>query len=48
VTVSAITGYISVAFLLKFVQSRTLWPFVWYRVALGSLLFLLIGAGVIK
>ncbi len=48
VTVSALTGYISVAFLLKFVQSRTLWPFVWYRLALGFLLFVLIGAGVIR
>jgi undecaprenyl-diphosphatase len=32
ILVSAITGYISVAFLLRFVQNRSLSPFVWYRV----------------
>jgi undecaprenyl-diphosphatase len=33
---SAITGYISVAFLLRFVQKKSLAPFVWYRVIAGS------------
>ncbi len=41
ILVSAVTGYISVAFLLRFVQSRTIWPFVWYRVALGVVIMLL-------
>lgn len=36
ITVSAVTGYISVAFLLRFVQSRTIWPFVWYRLLAGG------------
>jgi undecaprenyl-diphosphatase len=36
IAVSAITGYISVAFLLKFVQKRTVSPFVWYRVIAGG------------
>lgn len=33
---SSITGYISVAFLLRFVQKRSLAPFVWYRVVVGG------------
>jgi undecaprenyl-diphosphatase len=48
VTVSAIVGYISVAFLLKFVQNRTLWPFVWYRVAAGGGVMALLGTGLLS
>ena len=33
---SAVAGYISVAFLLRFVQKQTLSPFVWYRVIVGG------------
>jgi undecaprenyl-diphosphatase len=36
VTVSAIFGYLSVAFLLRFVQRSSLYPFVWYRLLAGS------------
>jgi undecaprenyl-diphosphatase len=35
---SAVTGYISVAFLLRFVQKQSLSPFVWYRVIVGGCL----------
>lgn len=42
---SAVTGYISVAFLLRFVQKRSLVPFVWYRVIVGSALIVVILAG---
>lgn len=45
VTVSAVSGYISVAFLLKFVQNRTLWSFVWYRLAAGGVVMLLVLSG---
>jgi undecaprenyl-diphosphatase len=38
IVVSAITGYISVAFLLKFVQKRSISPFVWYRVVAGGII----------
>lgn len=48
VVVSALVGYISVAFLLKFVQSRTLWSFVWYRVAAGIGVITLLGAGFLR
>ena len=43
--VSAITGYISVAFLLSFVQKRTLAPFVWYRFVVGGGLIVAILSG---
>lgn len=42
---SAITGYISVAFLLRFVQKRSLAPFVWYRVVVGGGLIVAILSG---
>ncbi len=45
VVTSAVVGYLSVAFLLKFVQSRTLWPFVWYRVAAGGVVLVFLGIG---
>lgn len=35
IVTSAVTGYISVAFLLKFVQKRSIAPFVWYRLVVG-------------
>ncbi|HIJ94511.1 MAG TPA: undecaprenyl-diphosphatase UppP [Desulfuromonadales bacterium] len=43
--VSAVTGYISVAFLLRFVQRQSLSPFVWYRVIVGTGLIIAIMAG---
>lgn len=33
--VSFVVGYAAVAWLMKFLQNRTTWVFVWYRVALG-------------
>lgn len=33
--VSFIVGYAAVAWLMKFLQTKSLWIFVWYRVALG-------------
>jgi undecaprenyl-diphosphatase len=44
---AAITGYISVAFLLRFVQKQSLAPFVWYRVIVGGGLILAILSGFI-
>jgi undecaprenyl-diphosphatase len=34
--VSCITGIASIGFLLRFVQTKTFLPFVWYRFALGA------------
>jgi undecaprenyl-diphosphatase len=45
VAVSAVTGYISVAFLLKFVQKRSISPFVWYRTIAGGIVIAAIMSG---
>lgn len=42
---SAVTGYISVALLLRLVQKRSLAPFVWYRVIAGGGLIIAILTG---
>jgi undecaprenyl-diphosphatase len=35
--VSCVTGVVSIGFLLRYVQTKTFLPFVWYRFALGGL-----------
>jgi undecaprenyl-diphosphatase len=45
ILVSAVTGYISVAFLLKFVQKHSISPFVWYRVVAGGVVISAIMSG---
>ena len=45
ILVSAVTGYISVAFLLKFVQKHSISPFVWYRVIAGGVVISAIMSG---
>lgn len=45
IVASAVTGYISVAFLLRFVQKQSLAPFVWYRVVVGAGLIIAILSG---
>jgi undecaprenyl-diphosphatase len=40
--VAAITAFISVKWLLRYVQSHTFTPFGWYRVALGVVILLLV------
>jgi undecaprenyl-diphosphatase len=45
IVVSAITGYISVAFLLKYVQKNSISPFVWYRVVAGGVIISAIMSG---
>jgi undecaprenyl-diphosphatase len=42
---STVTGYISVALLLRLVQKQSLFPFVWYRVIVGGGLIVAILAG---
>ena len=43
--VSFLVAYASVAWLLRFVAHHTLAAFVWYRVALGTLLIVALSAG---
>lgn len=45
ITVSTVTGYASVAFLLRFVQRRSIAPFVWYRVIAGGAVIAALLAG---
>lgn len=47
VVVAFITGYAAIAFLLKFLASHSVAIFVWYRVILGGLVLILVGAGLI-
>lgn len=46
--VATVTAWLSVVWLLRFVQTRDFIPFAWYRVALGVLLLVLVGAGVLR
>lgn len=46
--VSFIVGYASIVWLLRFLGTRSMTPFVIYRVALGLLLFALVGGGVLQ
>lgn len=48
ITVAALSGYASVAFLLRFVQTNTVWSFVWYRLAAGGLVLAGLGAGLLR
>lgn len=48
VAVAAVSGYMSVAFLLRFVQRQTVWPFVWYRVLVGTGMMVALWAGVLR
>ena len=44
IVVAFAVAYVSIAWLLKFVASNTLLPFVWYRVVLGVVLAIALGA----
>jgi undecaprenyl-diphosphatase len=46
--VATATAWVSVIWLLKFVQTRNFIPFVWYRFGLGALLIVLLSMNVIK
>jgi undecaprenyl-diphosphatase len=46
--VSAITGYVAIAWLLRYLMKNTTMVFVWYRILLAALLILLIQLGAIE
>lgn len=46
--VATVTAWLSVVWLLKFVQTRDFRPFAWYRIALGSLLIGLVAMGYLQ
>ena len=42
-TVAAgVSGFLAVSFLLRVLRTRTLWPFIWYRLVAGGLFVLLL------
>ncbi len=43
--VSCVAGMISIGFLLKYIQSKSFLPFVWYRLIIGALVILLVALG---
>lgn len=45
--VAFVVGYAVIAWLMKFISSHSYRPFVWYRVALGLVLYVLLGLGLI-
>ncbi|HEU4330266.1 MAG TPA: undecaprenyl-diphosphate phosphatase [Lapillicoccus sp.] len=47
IVVAFVVAYASIAWLLRFVASNSLMPFVWYRVALGGALILTLATGVL-
>ncbi len=47
-SVAFVVGYIVIAWLLKFVSTKSFRPFIIYRVALGSLILVLLATGVIN
>ena len=47
-TVAFVIGYIVIAWLLKFVATKSFMPFIIYRVALGSLILILLATGAIS
>lgn len=46
--VSFVVGYAAIAWLLRYVSTRSYTPFVLYRVALGAVTLILLGAGVLS
>lgn len=46
--VSGIVGYASIALLLRFLRTRSMWPFIIYRLLLGAALLALLGADVLE
>lgn len=48
IAVASVSGYVSVAFLLRFVQTNTVWSFVWYRMVVGGLVLAGLGSGFLR
>ncbi|MBI4573147.1 MAG: undecaprenyl-diphosphatase UppP [candidate division NC10 bacterium] len=46
--ISAVSGYLAIDLLLRYLRTRTTLVFVWYRIGLGLLLLLLLAAGVLQ
>ncbi|GAA0637078.1 undecaprenyl-diphosphate phosphatase [Streptomyces thermocarboxydovorans] len=42
------TGYLVIAWFMKFISTKSFMPFVWYRIALGVVVIALVSAGVLS
>jgi undecaprenyl-diphosphatase len=45
---SAVSGYLAIDLLLRYLRTRTTYVFVWYRIGLGLLLLVLLGLGLLQ
>lgn len=45
--IAFVVGFAVIAWLMKFITTNSYMPFVWYRIALGLVLFVLLGTGLI-
>jgi undecaprenyl-diphosphatase len=39
---AAVSGFLAVSLLIRLLRTRTLWPFIWYRLAAGAVFILLL------
>jgi undecaprenyl-diphosphatase len=46
--IAFVVGYLVIAWLLKFVSTKSFMPFIVYRIALGTLILILLGTGAIS
>jgi undecaprenyl-diphosphatase len=46
--IAFVVGYAAIAWLLRYISSHTLTVFVVYRIALGAIVLILAGSGVIS
>ena len=46
--VAFVVGYLVIGWLMRYITTNSFKPFVWYRIGLGLLLYLLLGFGVIN
>ncbi|MGX1129098.1 undecaprenyl-diphosphatase [Streptomyces glaucescens] len=46
--IAFVTGYAVIAWFMKFISTKSFMPFVWYRIALGVLLVVLVSMGVLS
>ncbi len=46
--IAFVTGYAVIAWFMKFISTKSFMPFVWYRIALGVVIIVLVAAGALS
>jgi undecaprenyl-diphosphatase len=46
--IAFVSGYAVIAWFMKFISSKSFMPFVWYRIALGMAIIVLVGTGALS